>query len=72
MKWKPADVVVILLTLTVCFVMGNAALMPLWEFKEVDHEKQKLLAGLIGSVLSIVSMYIGAKIREKHDAKDKP
>lgn len=67
MSWRPADFVVAALTLTVCFIMGMTSLMPLLEFVPVDPEKQKLLAGVIGSMLSIVSLYVGAKIQEKVD-----
>jgi len=67
MKWTPTDIIIVLMTLTVCFIIGMAALMPLLDFKEIDHDKQKLLAGVVGSMLSIVSMYIGGMIQRNRN-----
>jgi len=70
MQWSPADVIIVLITLTVCFIMGIAALMPLLDFKEIDHDKQKLLAGVVGSMLSIISMYVGGMIQRKRNGTE--
>jgi len=70
MKWTPTDIIIVLMTLTVCFIIGMAALMPLLDFKEIDHDKQKLLAGVVGSMLSIVSMYIGGMIQRNRNGTD--
>ncbi len=67
MKWTPTDIIIVLMTLTVCFIIGMSALMPLLDFKEIDHDKQKLLAGVVGSMLSIVSMYIGGMIQRNRN-----
>jgi len=61
-KWQPVDVIITLLTLLICFIFSSLALTPLIRGTEFSEDKAALMAGLLGSILSIIALYVGTKI----------
>ena len=57
------------LTVAICFTVVGSAAMPLFDFKPIDAAKSKLLGGAVGSMVSIISLYVGATI-QKDRSKD--
>ena len=64
---KPMDVIILILTILTAVVLIMALLQPLLYTEKLPTEVSKILANSLGSVISIISMYIGAKIQQKMD-----
>jgi len=62
-NWKPVDVIVLLLAFVVGFVLIYSALKT--STTRLSPESIKFIAGLLASMLTIVSIYVGGKIRKK-------
>jgi hypothetical protein len=62
---KPVDIVVLILVICVGFVVT----MPLFNFvftgTHNSAESSKLIGGLVASMIAIVSIYVGAKLKDK-------
>jgi hypothetical protein len=64
-KWTPSDVIVTILACVVAATLFAAIIKPFITTNSLPEESAKMVAGLIGSLISLISMYIGAKI-QKH------
>ena len=64
--WKPVDWIACAFTvvLGVILVIGSFSVLV---SGEADEQKTKVMAGIISSVVSIVSMYVGASIQKRRD-----
>jgi hypothetical protein len=62
---KPVDYVVLIIVMTVSFVV----VMPMFTFvmtgEHNTDEGSKLIAKLVASMIVIISIYVGAKVRDK-------
>jgi len=58
------NVVMLMLTGTVCGVVVLVAFSPLITGKALSETKAKMMVGIITSMISIISMYVGAKIQQ--------
>lgn len=67
MHWRPMDIIILLLTLTLCVVVGFTVVIPLMFQADISETKSKMISATVGSMVSIVSLYIGAKIQEHKD-----
>jgi hypothetical protein len=65
MKMKPMDIIILILTLLVSIILVLTLLQPLIYTTNLPEPVSKILANSLGSVISIISMYIGAKIQQK-------
>ena len=68
--WKPEDIIVGMFALTIMYAIIMTGLTPLFidmEKEGSSPEKAKIIAGLLSSIVSVVSMYVGAKLRNKDD-----
>jgi LytS/YehU family sensor histidine kinase len=71
-RWEPVDIIVAGLAIAVCTTVGSIAIAPYIELLHVMSEsKAKLFVGVVSSLVSIISVYIGAMIQKKEDGKDK-
>lgn len=61
------NLVMLMLTGTVCAVVFLVSVAPFITGKELSETKAKMMAGIVGSMISIVSMYVGAKIQQNRD-----
>ena len=59
---KTVDIIIIMLSATVCLIMIMAAISPLITGKPLTDIKAKMLVGVLGSIVSIISFYIGRRI----------
>ena len=63
-KWGPADFIVLILTLTVSAMMIFIMFLPLQEIVTVmKPETVKLIFMVITSLIAVISMYIGARLK---------
>jgi hypothetical protein len=63
---KPVDYVV----MTMVCIVGFVVCVPLINSVatgDKNPESAELIAGLVASLIAIVSIYVGAKLRDKHD-----
>jgi len=58
---KSVEKLLIMITATVCFILILAAITPLVTGKPLTDTKAKMLVGVIGSLVAIISMYIGRR-----------
>ena len=64
-KWEPVDFIICMLVVVICFTVIGSIALPLFRGTELPETKAKMVAGIVVSVVSIVSMYVGAKIQQK-------
>jgi len=69
-NWKPLDLVVVAITITICGTVGLIVLKPLVTGVELSDDKAKLMATVIASLISIISMYVGAKLQANKDRQN--
>jgi len=61
------SIVILMLTGTVCVIVLLVAVSPLITGRELTETKAKMMAVIVGSMISIISMYVGAKIQQHRD-----
>lgn len=59
------SIVILMLTGTVCAILIMVAISPLITGKALSETKAKMMVGIVGSMISIISMYVGAKIQQQ-------
>ena len=66
--WKPVDWIACCFTvvLGIILVVGSISVI-VRGGDEADEQRLKIMAGIISSVISIVSMYVGASIQKRRD-----
>ena len=70
-NWKPADYIILIITLTIAFMMIFIVFLPLQEVVTMmKPETVKLIFVVITSLIAIVSMYIGARLQNGREKKD--
>ena len=71
MKWEPVDVLMVAITLTICFTVATIAVSPFMDEIQngLSESKAKLFVGIVSSLVSILSMYVGARIQRHKDMK---
>lgn len=70
---KTIDIVVLILTIAVASVMLGSLFIPLVTNEPLTDVKAKILAGIITSVIAIISLYVGSKLNTnwyKDEEKD--
>ena len=67
---KPVDWVVLSMAVTVCAVVFIQPLKYIVFGESISPETAKLVAGIITSMLAVISMYVGSKIRHRNDDED--
>ncbi len=65
--WKPVDIIILIITLVVGAIITLSAIRPLFSDRALSPDAAKLVAGIIGSLVSIISIYVGSKLKEKRD-----
>ena len=63
---KPVDIVVILITATICWMLVLVSLQgwtPRFLAPEAPHEKMEAIKVTIASMITIISIYVGHKIK---------
>lgn len=68
-KPKAVDVAIIILTITISIVLLSSVLRPYFTGESMKESSAKLIATIISSIISIISMYVGAKIQKNRDEK---
>jgi len=58
---KPVDKIIIMITATVCLILILAAINPLITGKSLSDSKAEIMAGIVISLVAIISMYIGRR-----------
>ena len=64
-KWKPWDVIMLILSLTISIILITIFVELAFNKEPMGDSNAKLVTGLIASIISIISMYIGGKMRRK-------
>ena len=66
-KWSPADIIMLILASTVSIILLTIFIELAYTGVPISDHAAKLVAGLIASIISIISMYIGARIQKNKD-----
>ena len=66
-NWKPVDVIVLILACILGFSLVFAMIKPLITTASLSPDSLKLIAGLLASMLTIVSIYVGGKIQKNKE-----
>ena len=67
--WKPVDIIVVMLSAVIAIVVASSVLAVVLNGKAIAPEKAKMLNALISSIVSIITLYVGAMI-QRHKDKD--
>ena len=65
--WSPSDVIMLILASTVSIVLLSIFAELAFTGAPISDHGAKLVAGLVTSIISIISMYIGARIQKDKD-----
>jgi len=68
-NWEPADVIILILTAVVVFFLISALINVILTGTPHNAEKSKTVSHIISSILSIVSLYIGFKLKKNGEDK---
>lgn len=63
--WKPIDIIILIITIVVGFTISFSVIRPLISDRILSAESAKLIAGIIGSLVSIISIYVGSKLKQE-------
>lgn len=66
-RFNPVDIVVISLTATVCLSILISILTAAIKSEELTAEKTKTLASITVATISIISIYVGARLKKDND-----
>jgi hypothetical protein len=64
---KPVDYVVMAIVAIVGFVVAMPMMESLFSERAYDHDAAKIIASLVTSMIAIISIYVGAKLRDRDD-----
>ena len=70
-KWEPVDYMVFIITSVLSISLILTVIKPLFTQNLMNPTSVELLAGVVSSLIAIVSMYVGAKINRKNTDTDK-
>lgn len=62
-KWKPIDVIILILVLVIAISLIGAIIRPFITGHDGTIETNKLIAGMLSSMIAIISIYIGSKLK---------
>jgi len=65
MKLKPIDIVIIIITSTVCLSLLLILINPFPREIPLDDESKKVLGHLMSGLVSIISVYVGMQLNNK-------
>ena len=60
---KPVDIIVLVIVICVCFVVLVPGINSMVSQTQLSEEKAALISGLVTSMIAIVSIYVGSKLR---------
>lgn len=63
-NWSPSDIIMLILASTIAIILLLIFAKNATSDVPMTDNGAKLVAGLIASIISIISMYIGAKIQK--------
>lgn len=63
-KWTPTDVIVLILAITVSLILLSIFGELMLNDIPLTETAAELVAGLVTSVITIISIYVGAKIQQ--------
>ena len=66
-KWKPHDYIVAALTAAIVYVVIMIGIGPFFDLNLNSDARAKMVTGMLASVISIISVYIGANMNRKDD-----
>lgn len=67
MKWKPIDIIVLILSLIVVISLGTTALSSAIKHIPIPEDRMDLVITIYASTIAIISMYVGNKLKNKKD-----
>ena len=64
---KPVDIIVLCLAVFIGISICLPLVAVLFWGQEYSEDRAKVVAGLVASGIAIVSIYVGAKLNDRHD-----
>ena len=71
MKWKAVDIIAAIIAITICIGLVICLIIPIITDIPLSDKAYELVKNIFISIISIVSMYIGAKVRSLTIKRDK-
>jgi len=66
-KFKPVDYIIASLVGLLATILLITGVAPLIKGVALGGEKAKLLSGAVSSLISVITLYVGAKLQESRD-----
>ena len=70
-RWAPVDWIVLLLAVCIGFGLVLSAISPLVLGQPISEERSKIIGGAVVAVISVISVYVGARMRLPRDREDR-
>ena len=67
--WSPVAVIIMWLSIVVGLILLAGAIAPMVYKAPMTGEKAKMLEDLVKSVITIISVFVGAKMQQQKDDK---
>ena len=71
-RWKPVDYMALILTSVISICVLVVVIMGAFQEGEMSETKMKIVGGITTSIIAIIAIYIGAKIRESGKTDNDP
>lgn len=70
MKWKPVDVIVLVLGSLAGLSLLITVIVPVILGEPISDSRAEMLSSVAMSIIAVVSVYVGARIKERSDRSD--
>ena len=70
MKWRPVDIIVLILTIIIGISVWFAQVKPLFSDAILSADILKAITHIDGAMIAIISMYVGSKLGGKINKSD--
>lgn len=63
-NWQPHDIIILILTVTISILLMIVIIKPFITNNVMQPDSAKLLSAIITSIIAIISIYVGSKIKK--------
>jgi len=70
-QWEPVDYIVAVLSVSIAVILIESVTITILTDRVLTPAKTEILSGIVGSVVSVISVYVGACLRNRGERAEK-